>query len=95
MQQDLEIPAEDHAIQHVQVTTEVTQAAEPVATASVDFAGLSQRIALDRQQQQSAETNRDFDEELLSIFLEEADELLAGIDEDLNTWSKSRMIQLR
>ncbi|MFV5405059.1 MULTISPECIES: Hpt domain-containing protein [unclassified Acinetobacter] len=90
VQQDLEIPAEDHAIQHVQVTTEVTQAAEPVATGSVDFAGLSQRIALDRQQQQSAETNRDFDEELLSIFLEEADELLAGIDEDLNTWSKKQ-----
>ncbi|MFZ0022608.1 Hpt domain-containing protein [Acinetobacter sp.] len=90
VQQDLEIPAEDHASQHVQVTEAVAQVAEPVTTGSVDFAGLSQRIALDRQQQQSAETNRDFDEELLSIFLEEADELLAGIDEDLNIWSKKQ-----
>src|SRR5690606_39420746 len=61
-----------------------------LSTGSVDFAALSQRIAADRQQRESAETNRDFDEELLGIFLEEADELLAGIDEDLNTWSKKQ-----
>ncbi|WP_216940094.1 Hpt domain-containing protein [Acinetobacter sp. BY419] len=90
VQQDFEIFAEDSADQNVELTSEAGQAAEGVATGSVDFAGLSQRIAADRQQQQSAETNRDFDEELLSIFLEEADELLAGIDEDLNTWSKKQ-----
>lgn len=90
VQQDLEIFAEDTSNQNIELSSEATQVAETVATGSVDFAGLSQRIAADRQQQQSAETNRDFDEELLSIFLEEADELLAGIDEDLNTWSKKQ-----
>lgn len=90
VQQDLEIFAEDNTNQNIELSSEATQVAETVATGSVDFAGLSQRIAADRQQQQSAETNRDFDEELLSIFLEEADELLAGIDEDLNTWSKKQ-----
>ena len=90
VQQDLEIFAEDTTNQNVELSSESTQVAETVATGSVDFAGLSQRIAADRQQQQSTETNRDFDEELLSIFLEEADELLAGIDEDLNTWSKKQ-----
>ncbi|WP_407595037.1 hybrid sensor histidine kinase/response regulator [Acinetobacter lwoffii] len=90
VQQDLEIFAEDTSNQNVELSSEATQVAETVATGSVDFAGLSQRIAADRQQQQSTETNRDFDEELLSIFLEEADELLAGIDEDLNTWSKKQ-----
>lgn len=87
VQQDLEIFAEDTSNQNVELSSETTQVAE---TGSVDFAGLIQRIAADRQQWQSAETNRDFDEELLSIFLEEADELLAGIDEDLNTWSKKQ-----
>lgn len=90
VQQDLEIFAEDTSNQNIELSSEATQVAETVTTGSVDFAGLSQRIAADRQQQQSAETNRDFDEELLSIFLEEADELLVGIDEDLNTWSKKQ-----
>ncbi|WP_314137569.1 Hpt domain-containing protein [Acinetobacter lwoffii] len=90
VQQDLEIFAEDTSSQNIELSSEATQVAETVATGSVDFAGLSQRITADRQQQQSAETNRYFDEELLSIFLEEADELLAGIDEDLNTWSKKQ-----
>ncbi|WP_441374604.1 Hpt domain-containing protein [Acinetobacter lwoffii] len=90
VQQDLEIFAEDTTNQNIELSSEATQVAETVAPGSVDFAGLSQRIAADRQQQQSTETNRDFDEELLSIFLEEADELLAGIDEDLNTWSKKQ-----
>ncbi|MCO8084177.1 Hpt domain-containing protein [Acinetobacter lwoffii] len=90
VQQDLEIFAEDISNQNIELSSEATQVAETVAPGSVDFAGLSQRIAADRQQQQSTETNRDFDEELLSIFLEEADELLAGIDEDLNTWSKKQ-----
>ncbi|MEV4848288.1 Hpt domain-containing protein [Acinetobacter lwoffii] len=90
VQQDLEIFAEDTSNQNIELSSEATQVAETVAPGSVDFAGLNQRIAADRQQQQSTETNRDFDEELLSIFLEEADELLAGIDEDLNTWSKKQ-----
>jgi chemosensory pili system protein ChpA (sensor histidine kinase/response regulator) len=90
VQQDLEIFAEDTSNQNVELSSESTQVAETVATGSIDFAGLSQRIAADRQQRDSAETNRDFDEELLNIFLEEADELLVGIDEDLNSWSKNQ-----
>ncbi|KGT48358.1 Hpt domain-containing protein [Acinetobacter sp. ANC 7454] len=62
--------------------------AAPVATGSVDFAAISQCMDLDRQQSEYDASNRDFDADLLDIFLEEADELLAGIDEDLNTWAR-------
>ena len=87
VQQDLEIFAEENesAVQEPGVP-----ALETATTASIDFAALSQRIASDRQYIDSAETQRDFDEDLLNIFLEEADELLVGIDEDLNTWSKKQ-----
>ncbi len=90
VQQDLEIFAEETEKSGVEATTDTLPTADTLTTGSVDFAALSQRIAADRQQRESAETNRDFDEELLGIFLEEADELLAGIDEDLNTWSKKQ-----
>lgn len=85
VQQDLEIFAEDN-VPAEQVSEEIS-IPEAATTASIDFAALSQRIASDRQYIDSAETQRDFDEDLLNIFLEEADELLVGIDEDLNTWS--------
>lgn len=88
VQQDLEIFAEDN-IPAEQVSEEIS-IPEAATTASIDFAALSQRIASDRQYIDSAETQRDFDEDLLNIFLEEADELLVGIDEDLNTWSKKQ-----
>ncbi|ESK54674.1 hypothetical protein F990_02547, partial [Acinetobacter tjernbergiae DSM 14971 = CIP 107465] len=48
---------------------------------------LSAQFGLDKQLLQSSESNRDFDPDLLDIFLEEADELLVGIDADLNTWA--------
>lgn len=74
------------------VQQDIEQAAAPdqAPEAAVDFAQLSQRIASDRGQMRSAEANTDFDSELLEIFLEEADELLAGIDQDLSTWSKEQ-----
>ncbi|TCB50443.1 hybrid sensor histidine kinase/response regulator [Acinetobacter sp. ANC 4779] len=53
-----------------------------------DLAQISQRMRSDRAQMHAADANSDFDEELLGIFLEEAEELLGGIDQDLNTWSK-------
>src|SRR5690606_42012708 len=90
VQQDLEIFAEESEKAGIEPATDILPAADTLSTGSVDFAALSQRIAADRQQRESAKTNRDFDEELLGIFLEEADELLAGIDEDLNTWSKKQ-----
>ena len=53
----------------------------------LDITDLSAQFALDKQQLHSDEANRDFDPDLLDIFLEEADELLVGIDTDLNTWA--------
>ncbi|MEB5929644.1 hybrid sensor histidine kinase/response regulator [Acinetobacter schindleri] len=83
VQQDIEVFATDKVVE-----TEVPAPVESDISTAVDFTGLSQRIAADRHQQDAEDANRDFDEDLLDIFLEEADELLAGIDEDLNTWSK-------
>ena len=83
VQQDIEVFATDKVVE-----TAVSAPVESDISTAVDFTGLSQRIAADRQQQDAEDANRDFDEDLLDIFLEEADELLAGIDEDLNTWSK-------
>ena len=83
VQQDIEVFATDKVVE-----TAVSAPVESNISTAVDFTGLSQRIVADRQQQDAEDANRDFDEDLLDIFLEEADELLAGIDEDLNTWSK-------
>ena len=81
----------EQAVEQSNTAQTISAEAEPVvATTGVDFAQLSQRISSDRAQQQSAEINNEFDEDLLAIFLEEADELLAGIDEDLSTWTKDQ-----
>jgi len=53
---------------------------------SVDWTVLSQSVQQDRQYISSPEVNRNFDADLLDIFLEEAEELLEGIDTDLNIW---------
>lgn len=68
------------------VDTSISETATPV-NATVDVTVFAAQLALDQQQLQSAASNRDFDPDLLDIFLEEADELLAGIDADLNTWT--------
>ncbi|MEG1233024.1 MAG: Hpt domain-containing protein [Acinetobacter sp.] len=73
-------------------TTEAVQA-KPLETVnnlstSIDLAKISQRIRSDRAHMQAEDANQEFDADLLDIFLEEAEELLAGIDQDLNTWSK-------
>lgn len=68
------------------VETDISETATP-ANATVDVIVFAAQLALDQQQLQSAASNRDFDPDLLDIFLEEADELLAGIDADLNTWT--------
>ncbi|MDU5864671.1 MAG: Hpt domain-containing protein, partial [Acinetobacter sp.] len=47
---------------------------------------LSQSVQQDRQYISSTQVNQNFDPDLLDIFLEEADELLEGIDTDLNIW---------
>ena len=53
---------------------------------SVDWAVLGQSVQQDRQYISSTQVNRNFDADLLDIFLEEAEELLEGIDTDLNIW---------
>lgn len=68
------------------VDTSISETATP-ANATVDVTVFAAQLALDQQQLQSATSNRDFDPDLLDIFLEEADELLAGIDADLTTWT--------
>lgn len=68
------------------VDTSISETAIP-ANATVDVTVFAAQLALDQQQLQSAASNRDFDPDLLDIFLEEADELLAGIDADLTTWT--------
>ncbi|MCH7336710.1 Hpt domain-containing protein [Acinetobacter sp. NIPH 2699] len=77
-----------------QLTIDISTESTPVdstednnAPTLVEATDLTAQFALDKQQLQSAEANRDFDPDLLDIFLEEADELLAGIDTDLNTWA--------
>ena len=66
----------------------------PVATSTVlavvDLAQISQKIRSARAQMHAADANHDFDTDLLEIFLEEAEELLVGIDQDLNTWAKDQ-----
>ncbi|MGE8683421.1 MAG: Hpt domain-containing protein [Acinetobacter sp.] len=89
VQQDIEHIVEATAETAEQLSLE--QAAPVVATpTSVDFAQLSQRIQLDHQQMQSDDANQDFDEDLLNIFIEEAEELLVGIDQDLSTWTRDQ-----
>lgn len=53
---------------------------------SADWAVLGQSVQQDRQYISSTQVNRNFDADLLDIFLEEAEELLEGIDTDLNIW---------
>ncbi|WP_335975318.1 Hpt domain-containing protein [Acinetobacter calcoaceticus] len=70
--------------------TDVEQTANesPASIESVltDHVAMSQSVHLDRQFMSTEHVNRYFDPELLDIFLEEADELLEGIDTDLNIW---------
>ncbi|MFW2078459.1 Hpt domain-containing protein [Acinetobacter sp. ULE_I010] len=45
------------------------------------------QINKDKQAIDLENTHNDFDADVLDIFIEEADELLVGMDQDLNTWS--------
>lgn len=98
VQQDIDaIALEDAETSESDNAAETAVVAEseavPAAVASessgtVNLAQLSQRIASDQQNMHADDANKDFDPDLLDIFLEEAEELLVGMDEDVNTWSK-------
>jgi len=70
-----------------QAATPAIESTQSDSSNQVDLTDLAAQFGLDKQQLQSSESNRDFDPDLLDIFLEEADELLVGIDADLNTWT--------
>ncbi len=70
--------------------TEVEQTTnEPLVSTENVFTDqilMSQSVQLDRQFISTEQVNCNFDPDLLDIFLEEADELLEGMDKDLNIW---------
>ena len=70
--------------------TESTLSKQEDSISAVNFNELATQIALDKQQLQASDSNHDFDPDLLEIFLEEADELLVGIDTDLSTWAADK-----
>ncbi|TCB37425.1 hybrid sensor histidine kinase/response regulator [Acinetobacter sp. ANC 4910] len=93
VQQDLEI------FDSVEDTLSEENTSEPEAdlttesghqVAAVNFATLSKRLHSDAKLVDVDEANRQFDEDLLDIFLEEADELLMGMDQDVHTWSSDQ-----
>ncbi|WP_332605694.1 hybrid sensor histidine kinase/response regulator [Acinetobacter sp. ESBL14] len=84
VEQDQSIVSEADAEPVETLTTATSVQTESTA---IDVTAFAAQLALDKQQLQSADANRDFDPDLLDIFLEEADELLGGIDSDLNTWA--------
>ena len=71
----------------IETSSSVASVGVDTIPSPIDLTELAAQLALDKQQLQLAESSRDFDPDLLDIFLEEADELLAGIETDLNTWA--------
>lgn len=88
--EDAETTESDNAVETAVVAeSEAVPAAVAIeSSGTVNLAQLSQRIASDQQNMHADDANKDFDPDLLDIFLEEAEELLVGMDEDVNTWSK-------
>ncbi|MBK0064374.1 MULTISPECIES: Hpt domain-containing protein [unclassified Acinetobacter] len=95
VQQDIETTLaeiEEEAVSNPEQQIEPVEqipASEP-ATSPFDLSQISARIRQDHQYIDAEQANRNFDADLLDIFLEEADELLVGIDADLNTWSQQQ-----
>ncbi|TDM62824.1 hybrid sensor histidine kinase/response regulator [Acinetobacter sp. KU 011TH] len=77
----------DESLFNIELESEVPEVitAENLS-GSADWTLLSQSVQQDRQYISSTQVNRNFDPDLLDIFLEEADELLEGMDTDLNIW---------
>ncbi|TCB82272.1 Hpt domain-containing protein [Acinetobacter sp. ANC 4173] len=93
VQQDLEIfdPVEENLSEENTTELEADLTAESGhQVIGVNFATLSKRLHSDVKLVDVDEANRQFDEDLLDIFLEEADELLMGMDQDVHTWSSDQ-----
>ena len=73
---------------NVLAQNEEAESAPQRAAKGLDFARLSQYLAEDRLQKDSAASNGDFDADLIDIFLEEAHELFEDIDQDLTNWTQ-------
>ena len=88
--EDAETSESDNAVETgvVAESEAIPAAVASESSGTVNLAQLSQRIASDQQNMHADDANKDFDPDLLDIFLEEAEELLVGMDEDVNTWSK-------
>lgn len=88
--EDAETSESDNAVETAVVAESeaIPAAVASESSGTVNLAQLSQRIASDQQNMHADDANKDFDPDLLEIFLEEAEELLVGMDEDVNTWSK-------
>ncbi|MFW6526063.1 Hpt domain-containing protein [Acinetobacter baumannii] len=84
-----DLPQQDstsfESISNIEPEPEVVATVENFSD-SADWAVLGQSVQQDRQYISSTQVNRNFDADLLDIFLEEAEELLEGIDTDLNIW---------
>lgn len=93
VQQDLEIfdPVEENlSVENASELEADLTAESGHQVAAVNFATLSKRLHSDAKLVDVDEANRQFDEDLLDIFLEEADELLMGMDQDVHTWSSDQ-----
>ncbi|MCH7350523.1 MULTISPECIES: Hpt domain-containing protein [unclassified Acinetobacter] len=90
--ESIDVEDQFESIQDDTIEAETIVSAAPVqleasSSTTIDVTAFAAQLALDKQQLQSSDANRDFDPDLLDIFLEEADELMGGIDADLNTWT--------
>lgn len=59
-------------------------------TKQINMASIVDRLAKDKQQLQSKESNTTFDPDLLEIFLEEAEELQVEIEQHLQEWKQDQ-----
>ena len=80
---------EDHDLSIATESSAVSAEKLPVTTATVESLNnyVLTQINLDKQNIDSEQSQREFDADVLDIFIEEAEELLVGMDHDLNTWS--------
>ncbi|MBP6114352.1 MAG: response regulator, partial [Acinetobacter sp.] len=82
LQQDVDF------VEAVQSSPDVTTSA-PSQLNILDLSFVATQLAADKQDIDSEDAIRAFDNDVLDIFIEEADEILVSIDEDLNTWSEN------